>query len=180
MDDDRGHTVTTGAGGPAPTLSVPCTGPGTPHPEDTVTFLPEISNDMGFACMYAIRDVVRNGSTEDDARGRVAKVFLHFGITGWNKVGPPDKEGKREPEPVTPGSIDRLLPFAKGGMEAIDFANTLYSGDLLVPLAAKSSTPSEATQTDDSTSPPTPSGLPEQKASKRSSPAASAGTPSNG
>lgn len=144
----------------------PCRCKGAPHTEDAVFLEPTLTNAMGIAGMA----VIREGTSVAQVEGGLAQVYLTMGIRGWTFV---DEE--RSGVPVTPEAIERLLPFADGGLVVSEKADELYSAELMRPLVARQSRPSPPTSTDVLTSPTFAPVSSRQKHSKRSSRNGSAG-----
>jgi len=148
-----------------------CRCPGRPHRGGDAVYLhPTITVPMGIAAMYAIRRGAGEGMTEADLRGTLAEVYLHHAIVEWTFT-----DEAQEPIPVSPSAVDRLLPFAHGGMEVAVKADSIYSEDLLRPLVPATPTSSPAGQTDASTSASRTTGPKPPKPSRRSSPNGTAG-----
>ena len=147
----------------------PCRCPGAPHGEDTVSLAAKPTIALGIAAMYAIR-VSEN---EADLRGQLAEVYLRNGIVAWTFV-----DAERNAVPVTSESIERLLPFGDGGLIVAEAAGDLYSAEVLRPLVERRNAASQDGPTEPSTSAPPPAGPSARKVSRRSSPTASDGTPS--
>lgn len=132
--DGRGQPVVVPVGS--------CGCPRAPHATDTVTLRGEPSVPMGVAAWA----VVRAGGDAPTITGRLAEVWLRFGIVEWtftNEAG--------RPEPITPENIERLLPFGRG-LELADRADGLYADEVLRPLVERQSRLLPPTPTDDSTS----------------------------
>jgi hypothetical protein len=85
-------------------------------------------------------------------------------IADWSFV---DEKG--EAEPVTPESIERLIPWSDGGMEVAERADALYGSDLLAPFQKRLLGPSRTGPTDGSTSASPSSGASPVTPSRRSS-----------
>jgi hypothetical protein len=130
-----------------------CRCPGTPHPGgDTVYLAPKATLTMGVAAIAALQ----GSASTDDLQGRLAGVYLRFGITGWTFT---DADGNAIR--FDPKLIDELLPLWEGGMTLAQRADELYSPDVLKPflaVMAQMSAPSPTGPTDDSTSASPPSG----------------------
>lgn len=132
------------------TVTVPCSCPGSPHPEDTITLAPVLDPRIGAAAMAALKTAP---STIPDVEAALAGVFVAHGVREWTFV-----DEKKEPLPVTPENIAARLTWASGGMEVAEKANELYAGDLFTPFLRRRSKDSSSGPTDDSTSPTPPPG----------------------
>lgn len=132
--DGRGQPVVVPVGS--------CGCPRAPHTTDTVTLRGEPSVPMGVAAWA----VVREGGDAPTLTGRLSEVWLRFGIIDWTFT---DEQGNREQ--ITPESIERLLPFARG-LEVADRADGLYSDEVLRPLVERQSRLLRPTPTEPSTS----------------------------
>lgn len=126
---------------------VPCSCPGKPHEQDTVSLLPKMDVRIGSAAMAAMKAAP---SSIPDLEGALAGAFLHFGPRAWTFV-----DDKSEPLAVTIETIDERLTWVNGGMEVAEKANELYAGDLFAPFARR--TPKTATKRKASRSGPTAS-----------------------
>lgn len=146
-----------------------CRCPGTPHPSDWVELAPAPSVALGIAALY----VIRASENEADLRGALAGVYLRNGIVAWSFV-----DEDRRPVKVAPDAIERLLPFADGGLLVADAADALYSNEVLRPLVARSSISSPDGPTAASTSPSPSTGTSLPTDSSPSSPSVTDGTPS--
>ncbi len=123
---------------------VPCTCPGSPHPEDTVYLTPVVDVRIGQAATNALRDTPM---TISDVEGALAGAFLHFGPREWTFV---DEKG--EDLPLTAANIDERLTWNTGGMEVAEKCDELYAGDVIAPLVRRMSKASPSGQTESSTS----------------------------
>ena len=133
-DTDAGQGVVVHIGG------CRCPGDPRPHPDgDTVTLSAKLTIPMGAAL-----SMVLNGShpTLPSVQAGLTGGYLspapEGGILDWSFV---DEAGK--PVPVTAEAIERLIPWADGGMEVAEKADELYGADLLAPFLrrlSKSST----------------------------------------
>jgi len=138
-----------------------------PHPDGDVVYLaPEPSLSLGLAANGAIA-----AAGDDPARLEVTlgRVFIDMGIVDWTFT---DADG--DPEPITPATIDRLLPWGRGGSAVAERANDLYAEAILRPLLERSQNSSQPGRTNDSTSVIRPSRSVRRSSSKSSSPAPSA------
>ena len=135
-----------GAAAPAP----PATRVALPNGH-AVTLHPEVTMPLGIAAMAAIRDSLGEGIPAVEAA--LSGVYLRFGIASWTFT---DAQGR--PEPVTPESIARLLPFNGGGLEVAEAADALYGEAVTRPLPARFARLSPPTPTGGSTPPSSPSG----------------------
>ena len=157
-----------GAAAPAP----PATRVALPNGH-AVTLHPEVTMPLGIAAMAAIRDSLGEGIPAVEAA--LSGVYLRFGIASWTFT---DAQGR--PEPVTPESIARLLPFNGGGLEVAEAADALYGEAVTRPLAARFARLSPPTPTDGSTPPSSPSGPTSPTPSAPSSPSGTGGKRSGG
>ena len=114
-----------------------CRCPGAPHADgDTVYLTPKMTIPMGIAAWH----VVRNATDAADLEGRLANVYLHFGITGWSFV---DRESPdSDPRPVrwdpdkAEDLIEKYLPLWEGGFTVAQKADELYGEAIFYPLAS--------------------------------------------
>ena len=125
-------------------ITVPCSCPGKPHKEDTVSIPEVLDARLGAAATYAIRNTPGVGA---DMEGAISEAWLHNAPREWTFV---DAEG--DPLPVTIDNIDTRLTWDHGGFEVADTANGLYAGDLLNPLVKRMPKPSRRGRTGTSTS----------------------------
>jgi hypothetical protein len=132
------------------------------HTTDTVTLAPEASMTLGLRANGAIAAA---GSDASRLESMLARVFIDEGITGWTFV---DEDG--DPEPITHESIERLLPWGRGGAEVSEAANDLYSEAVLGPLVRRSQNTRQHGPTDASTSAIRPSRAERRASSKSFSP----------
>ena len=123
---------------------VPCSCPGTPHEQDTVS-LPDVADvRIGMAVMSAYN----YGPADVDAmEGRIAAAFLHAAPRAWTFVD--DKGADLD---LTSDNIDERLTWNRGGAEVVERANGLYAGDVFAPLVRKRSAASKPGRTRRSTS----------------------------
>lgn len=128
-------------------ITVPCSCPGTPHEQDTVSIPEVLDARLGAAGTYA----VQMNSEIADMEGGIAAAWLHNAPRAWTLI-----DDKGDPLPITATNIDARLTWKNGGMEVAEKANALYAGDLFAPLVARSQKPSRRGRTATSTS-PTPS-----------------------
>lgn len=151
-----------------------CRCPGSPHPVDWVDLVPQPSVPLGAAVMSILANA---GIDEAILQGRLATVYLAFGIRAWSFV---DERGS--PVPIRPTeegwseTVDRLLPWHQGGGEVANAADELYSDKILRPLMSRSSMRSQGGRMAGSTSPTRPSGSTRRKQRRPSSRTATAGT----
>lgn len=148
-----------------------CICPGSPHRDgDWVELAPRPTPAMGTAIMAAVRGTANRFTLE----GYMAEAYMTFGIRAWSFV---DEEGDGIPvDPAAPEwreTVEELLPWAQGGAEVVDRADSLYSEEVLRPLLSRTSTSSQGGQMDGSTSPTPASGPSRPKRSTPSSPASS-------
>lgn len=142
----------------------------------TVTLHPKTTIAIGTAAYAVARrasmEAILSGRTTGGSvnvetaliEGALAEVYLRYGIKAWDFT---TEAG--EIEPITPESIDRLLPYAEGGRTVSEAADTLYSGEVFRPLVKPSSESSRNGPTDSSTSPIPDSGSTLREPSGRSS-----------
>jgi hypothetical protein len=129
-------------------VTVECSCPGTPHPEDTVLLAPVTDVRIGSAAAAGLGILPSGPSQLSDIEGALSLAFLHFGPRDWTFT-----DAKGEPLPLTLDNIDERLSFAHGGLEVIEKANELYATDVLGPLLRARQRASLSGPTDDSTSP---------------------------
>ena len=157
-DTDAGQGVVVNIGA--------CRCPGTlrPHPDgDTVTLVPKLTLPMAASLNQRVRgDALTN--QDDSVAGVQFSLMSGYlrpapagAIAGWNLLeeGPEDKrthEPTMVPVPITAESIERLIPWAEGGMEVAEEADRLYGADFLAPFLRRISSSSKTGQTDGSTS----------------------------
>lgn len=120
----------------------------------------EASLTMGLRANGAIAKADNDPAMLEILLGR---VFIEEGITGWTFE---DEDG---PIAVTPQSIERLLPWTKGGSLVAEKANDLYGEAILAPLVTRSLNTSGRSLTNGSTSPIRPSRSMRRSSSKSSS-----------
>jgi hypothetical protein len=152
-------------------------GADTLHPKgDEVYLAPEASMTLGLRSNGAIAVSEDNPARLEAMLGR---VFIEEGITGWTftEASQIVKDGKitesRDPVPVTPATIERWLPWARGGALVSERANDLYSEAVLSPLRARFLLAQKRGPTSVLTSVTRPSRRQRLNSSKSSSPAPS-------
>ena len=159
-----------------------CPCPGKPHADgDTVYLTPKMTIPMGIAAWHC----VRNATDAADLEGRLASIYLHFGITGWTFM---DRESPdSDPKPIRwdPDKADELLekylPLWEGGFTVAQRADELYGEAIFYPLASARDQLRKSSQTGptDASTPASPdSGSTPLKLSGRSSRNGTAGKPS--
>lgn len=139
----------------------------------TVTLHPEVTMPLGIAALSAIRGSLGEGQPAVEAA--LSEVYLRFGIASWSFRG-----ADGYPEPVTPESIARLLPFGSGGLEVAEAADALYGEAVTRPLAERFQRLSQPSQTASSTPPSSSTGPSSPRRSSRSSRRSTGGSPSGG
>ena len=140
-------------------------GADTLHPKgDEVYLAPEASMTLGLRSNGAIAVSEDNPARLEAMLGR---VFIEEGITGWTFT----EDDK--PVLVTPASIERWLPWARGGALVSERANDLYSEAVLSPLRARFLLAQKRGPTSVLTSVTRPSRRQRLNSSKSSSPAPS-------
>ena len=140
-------------------------GADTLHPKgDEVYLAPEASMTLGLRSNGAIAVSEDNPARLEAMLGR---VFIEEGITGWTFT----EDDK--PVPVTPASIERWLPWGRGGALVSERANDLYSEAVLSPLRARFLLAQKRGPTSVLTSVTRPSRRQRLNSSKSSSPAPS-------
>ena len=140
-------------------------GADTLHPKgDEVYLAPEASMTLGLRSNGAIAVSEDNPARLEAMLGR---VFIEEGITGWTFT----EDG--DPVSVTPASIERWLPWARGGALVSERANDLYSEAVLSPLRARFLLAQKRGPTSVLTSVTRPSRRQRLNSSKSSSPAPS-------
>ena len=140
-----------------------CRCPGKPHVDgDTVYLAPKMTIPMGIAAWH----VVRNATDAADLEGRLANIYLHFGIVGWSFVDSetPDSDPRlvRWNPDKAEILIEKYLPLWEGGFTVAQRADELYGEAIFLPLASarvQMRGSSQTGQTDDSTPAPLDSGL---------------------
>lgn len=167
-DNGLGQKVATHASGTAvPDPLAPmvviavCPCPGSPHDHDEVYLAPEASMTMGLRANGAVSKAAGDAGELEVLLGR---ALIEEGIVGWTFV-----DVKGEAEPVTPATIERLLPWGKGGSDVADRANDLYGEAIFTPLVKQSLITSGLGPTNGSTSPIRPSRSTRRSSSKSSS-----------
>lgn len=155
-----------------------CRCPGTPHTNgDYVRLSAKLSARAGAAAMQAWKDAP---PVMADMMGMLADVYLNHCIVSWDFLRETtDDKGKQQfvAVPIDRDTIEEFLPWAEGGQEVAQRADELYSADLLVPLARRTSRSSPDGLTGPSTSPTPRSGQKRRKQPKRSLQNGSAGSP---
>lgn len=125
-------------------VTVPCSCPGKPHEQDTVSIPDVLDVTLGAGATYAIH----NGPTTlADMEGAISGAWLHLAPRAWTFV-----DDKGEPLDLTVANIDARLTWAHGGMEVAEKANELYAGDLFAPLVLRRQKASRSGRTGGSTS----------------------------
>ena len=121
-----------------------CPCPGTPHSEEVITFVPELTLPMASGAFAAI-----SNAPADLASMQAALIvgLLPATIEKWTFVD----ENHAEVE-HTRANLERLLPWDKGGFEVANFADDLYSEALLKPFLVRTQKSSQASPTTLSTS----------------------------
>lgn len=142
-------------------VTVPCSCPGTPHEQDTVSIPEVLDARLGAAATFAL-----NGHENlADMEGAITAAWLHNAPRAWTFT-----DDKDEPLPVNVPNINLRLTWAHGGLEVAEKANELYAGDLFAPLVARRSAPSRRGRTPRSTSPnPSPGSDPASDSSPKPS-----------
>lgn len=140
-------------------------------PRGTVYLIPTLSVPMAAGLLAALEGTP---ATEGSMQATLVAGYLQpvpqGAIAGWTFV-----DDELQPVPVTLENIERLLTWGDGGLEVAERCNTLYSGDLFRPLAARRSKSLPPSQTGASTSPTPEPGSKRPKHSKPSSPNGTAG-----
>lgn len=160
------------------TVTVACPCPGKPHSEDIITLHPEVTVPLAVAARSLSRQLAPRIEAEGEmaataeAEGALALIYLHLGIESWTFV-----DGAGRQIRLTPENIDRLLPYAGGGVAVVQAADALYSEAIFNPLAGRPSEPSNAGQMVDLTSASRRSGSSSRTLSGRSSRVSTAGLP---
>lgn len=169
-------------------VRVECPCPGTPHPDGDTVYLKEEPDVPMYVAWNVTFEGVQGSSLSisewhADMQGAFAGVYLRHGIRGWTFV---DEKG--DAILITPTTVNRLLPFMKGGKAVVDACDALYGTKLMAPLVAALGTnrspqrpkkkSSASGPTERSTPPTRASGPRLLTPSKPSSPNASDGRPS--
>lgn len=154
-----------------------CRCPGTPHPDgDTVYLAPKMPLALGFAALH----VVRNVSDPAELEGRLALLYLLFGITGWTFTDEDSQSVRFDPDHAAE-LIEQYLPLWEGGMTVARVADDLYGEAIFFPFNLARDQMRKSSQhglTDDSTSATPDSGTAPLTPSARSSRNGTAGKPS--
>jgi hypothetical protein len=133
----------------------------------------QASMPLGAAAWMAIRI---HGGNAIDLQGALSRVYMTFGIQAWSFLERDEDTGTTSPvainreDPDFGAILDRLLPFAKGGMEVAEAGDALYSDAVITPLVQRQSKRSRAGQTTESTSLSPDGGSPPPTPLRRSSP----------
>lgn len=115
-------------------VRVECPCDGTPHPDGDTVYL----KDEPDVPMYVAWNVTFEGvqgsalsisEWHADMQGAFAGVYLRHGIRSWTFV---DEKG--DSILISPSSVNRLLPFMKGGKAVVDACDALYGTKLMAPL----------------------------------------------
>ena len=155
-------------------VTIPCSCPGKPHEQDTVS-MPELTDvRIGTAVMAAMRT---SPATVADMESAISTVLLHVAPRAWTLV---DEKG--EPLELTPENIDARLTWNAGGMEVAEKANDLYGAGsptgVFAPLVPRKSKGSSNGRTGGSTSRTRTSGSRTRSSAKPSLRTVSGGQPS--
>lgn len=179
IDTAGGSTSATveGAAIPAPSaphlVNLACRCDGRPHPFDVVTLHEHVTNRMGIATAAVLN---QNAGDAVAIESELAMVFIRYGIAHWSFV---DANGPVYPgEPVAMALIERWLPWVDGGAEVLAAADSLYKREVFRPFQVPQPIRSPAGRKGRSTSARTRSGPTPLRPSRRSSPASTAGRPS--
>ncbi len=133
-----------------------------------VTLHPKVTIPLGVAALSAINE----GGTFGTVFGRLAEIYLTLGIESWTF-----RDGRGQPEPITPDNIERFLPFDEGGLEVAERADALYQATVMRPLRKRYPERFQTGPTESSTPPSPPSGPSRRTRRGRSSPNGTAGKP---
>lgn len=109
----------------------------------TVTLRPEVTVPIGIAAL----SVIKQGGGQAVIEAGLSAVYLRLGIESWDFD-----------EPVTPENVERLLPYADGGLEVAERADSLYSETVMRPLVKRMAAFSAPSSTPPKTSPGPASG----------------------
>jgi hypothetical protein len=143
---------------------VPCSCPGAPHEQDSVSLPSETDVRIGAAVMAAVRV---SPSSIPEMESAISTALLHVAPRAWTFV---DEKG--EPLEVSAENIDARLTWNHGGMEVAEKANDLYGAGsptgVFVPLLPKKPKASRSGRTAASTSPTPTSGSPTDSSDKPS------------
>jgi hypothetical protein len=141
-----------------------CRCPGSPHPDgDTVWLAEKMPLPMGFAALH----VVRTSQDPAELEGRLALIYLRFGITAWSFTDEDSQPVRLDPDRASE-LIEQWLPLWEGGMTVARRADELYGEAIFYPFTLardqmrKSSPPgptvdSTSANPDSGTAPQTPS-----------------------
>jgi hypothetical protein len=142
-----------------------CPCPGAPHSEEVVTLSEQLTLPIAAGAFIALRNAESNAAAQQAA---LTEAYLPAAIVSWTFVERTPL-GDLGPVEITRESMERLVPWDKGGLEITDRADSLYSERLMTPLVALSQQPSPPGPTADSTSATPASGAPPRAPSRRSS-----------
>ena len=132
--------------------------------DHTVTLHPHAPLGLGIAASR----IFSQGGNEAVMLGRLAELYLTFGVASWTFT-----DAKGNVEPITNESIERLLPFEDGGLEVAEACDALYGEAVTAPLVRRLNKSLPVGPTDDSTSPNPDSGSTPPTPSEPSSPSTS-------
>jgi hypothetical protein len=138
-----------------------------------VTLRETVTNRMGIAAAAAMQ---RAGNDAVAMESELGMVWLRYGIASWSFH---DNGPVPCIEPIDADLIERWLPFATGGYDVLEAANSLYAEEVFRPFRDRMTTRSPAGRGARSTSATTGSGPTRLKPYKRSSRTSSAGKRSN-
>ena len=154
--DDAGHGVDVNIGG------CRCPGDPRPHPDgDIVTLVPKLTLPMAASLNQRVRENADGDDSVAAVQFSLMSGYLRAApagaIASWSLLeeGPEDKRTKEPtlvPVPITAEAIERLIPWANGGMEVAEEADRLYAADFLAPFLRRISSSSSPGPTAGSTS----------------------------
>lgn len=149
---------------PVPLGYCPCEG--SPHPDGDVVYLwPELSMPGGMAAQGAIAESYgEEGLDQLRLQEQLARVWIRHGVAEWTFLD--DLGGDI---PVTPDTVERALPYAKGGRLVADKADDLYAEAVTAPLVERLSVLSKRGPTRASQPATSQNGTSHPKRPKRSS-----------
>jgi hypothetical protein len=115
---------------PVPVPHCPC--PGTPHPDGhTVHLRPKLGLEGGLA----VEAAMAAHSNVDTQTLAVTLALVRHNVVAWDFT-----DAKGSVMPITPESIEELLPYAEGGELVANKAAGLYLDSVYGPLRARLST----------------------------------------
>ena len=127
-----------------------CPCPGSPHAEEIVFLEPEATLAISVTSWKALSMAEATIASQYAA---LVDAFIPLAIRSWSFIqADPDGGGVRSVR-VNRANAERLIPWDKGGYEVAERCDSLYSGRVTAPLAARLRRHLPTGQTADSTSP---------------------------